>query len=55
MERIPTVMNNSETAVTLQTPSFVFIRVIFVCNILVTGFVGITALFFTSKAPQLVF
>ncbi len=55
MEMTSTVINTSDTAVTLQRPSFVFIRVIFVCNILVTGVVGTIALFFTSKAPQLVF
>jgi hypothetical protein len=42
-------------AVTLQKPSFTFIRVIFVCNILVTSIVGNIALFATWKAPQLVF
>jgi hypothetical protein len=55
MYNSPPGSNESDPAVTLQKPSFTFIRVIFVVNIIVTGVVGSTALFATSKAPQIVF
>ena len=51
----PTEINKGDPVVTVQKPSFMFIRVIFVFNILVTGVVGSVALFATSKAPQIVF
>lgn len=51
----PTITDNDATVGTLHKHSILFIRVIFVLNILVTGVVGSIALFATSRAPQLVF
>jgi hypothetical protein len=55
MNSSATVAVNVDTPTPVSEPSFTLIRIIFVCNILVTGVVGSVALFATSKAPILVF